>query len=168
MFHPITSENWDRQEIFTAFEGYLYCMTVELDVTEFLQTLHKKGRKFYPSICYCIAKTVNANRNFRFARVNNAIGYWDQVHAHYTVLRKNTDHLFKPFIRKIFLIFIPVFWRIKKKLRTATACILTRAIPWTTSIFPSCQIPALPDSAIPSRILLQNMELPIPVSFLLS
>lgn len=168
MFHPIASENWDRQEIFTAFEGYLYCMTVELDVTEFLQTLHKKGRKFYPSICYCIAKTVNANRNFRFARVNNTIGYWDQVHAHYTVLRKNTDHLFKPFIRKIFLIFIPVFWRIKKKLRTATACILTRAIPWITSIFPSCQIPALPDSAIPSRILLQNMELPIPVSFLLS
>lgn len=51
MFHPIASENWDRQEIFTAFEGYLYCMTVELDVTEFLQTLHKKGRKFYPSIC---------------------------------------------------------------------------------------------------------------------
>ncbi len=94
MFHPIASENWDRQEIFTAFEGYLYCMTVELDVTEFLQTLHKKGRKFYPSICYCIAKTVNENRNFRFARVNNTIGYWNQVHAHYTVLRKNTDHLF--------------------------------------------------------------------------
>lgn len=94
MFHPIDIESWDRKEIYDAFEGYLYCMTVELDVTEFLQTIHEQGRKFYPSICYCIAKTVNKNRNYRYAKVSGNIGYWDQVQAHYTVLRKNTDHLF--------------------------------------------------------------------------
>lgn len=94
MFHPIDFASWDRQEIYTAFEGYLYCMTVELDVTEFLQYLHEKGRKFYPSICYCIAKTVNENQNYRYAKTYGTVGYWDQVNAHYTVLRNNTDHLF--------------------------------------------------------------------------
>ncbi len=47
MFHPINLEDWDRKEIYTTFEGYLYCMTVELDITEFLQELRKSNRKFY-------------------------------------------------------------------------------------------------------------------------
>lgn len=94
MFHPINLENWDRKEIYTAFDGYTYTLTAELDVTEFLQTLKEKQRKFYPSICYCIARTVNKNQNYRYAKVSGEVGYWDQVQAHYTVLRKNTDHLF--------------------------------------------------------------------------
>lgn len=94
MFHPIDMENWDRKEIYTAFDGYTYTLTAELDVTEFLQTLKEKQRKFYPSICYCIARTVNKNQNYRYAKVSGEVGYWDQVQAHYTVLRKNTDHLF--------------------------------------------------------------------------
>lgn len=94
MFHPIDLENWDRKEIYTAFNGYTYTLTAELDVTEFLQTLKEKQRKFYPSICYCIARTVNKNQNYRYAKVSGEVGYWDQVQAHYTVLRKNTDHLF--------------------------------------------------------------------------
>lgn len=94
MFHPIDLENWDRKEIYTAFDGYTYTLTAELDVTEFLQTLKEKQRKFYPSICYCIARTVNKNQNYRYAKVSGEVGYWDQVQAHYTVLRKNTDHLF--------------------------------------------------------------------------
>ena len=94
MFHPINLENWDRKEIYTAFDGYTYTLTAKLDVTEFLQTLKEKQRKFYPSICYCIARTVNKNQNYRYAKVSGEVGYWDQVQAHYTVLRKNTDHLF--------------------------------------------------------------------------
>lgn len=94
MFHPINLENWDRKKIYTAFDGYTYTLTAELDVTEFLQTLKEKQRKFYPSICYCIARTVNKNQNYRYAKVSGEVGYWDQVQAHYTVLRKNTDHLF--------------------------------------------------------------------------
>ena len=37
MFIPIDYENWDRKEIYDAFHGYMYCMTVELDITEFLE-----------------------------------------------------------------------------------------------------------------------------------
>lgn len=94
MFHTIDFNAWDRREIFEAFDGYVYCATVELDITEFLDKIHQKPYKFYPSICYCITKTVNQNKNYRYAKVDGKIGYWDQVQSHYTLLRKNTDHLF--------------------------------------------------------------------------
>lgn len=41
MFIPIDYEQWDRKEIYDAFHGYLYCMTVELDITEFLKKIHE-------------------------------------------------------------------------------------------------------------------------------
>ncbi|MCI6043819.1 CatA-like O-acetyltransferase [bacterium] len=94
MFHTIDFDSWNRREIFELFEGYLYCMTVELDITEFLCTLNEQQIKFYPAMCYCIAQTVNGNQNYRYAKINGEIGYWDRVHPHYTLLRKNTDHLF--------------------------------------------------------------------------
>ena len=50
MFIPIDYEQWDRKEIYDAFHGYLYCMTVELDITEFLKKIHENHWKFYPSI----------------------------------------------------------------------------------------------------------------------
>ncbi|MEE1032189.1 MAG: CatA-like O-acetyltransferase [Ruminococcus sp.] len=94
MFHPIDYNAWDRKEIYEAFDGYLYCLTVEVDVTHFLRILKEKQYKFYPSICYCIAKTVNENQDYRYAKIDGVIGYWDQVQAHYTLLRKNSNHLF--------------------------------------------------------------------------
>ena len=48
MFIPIDYEQWDRKEIYDAFHGYLYCMTVELDITEFLKKIHENHWKFYP------------------------------------------------------------------------------------------------------------------------
>lgn len=93
-FHAIDYENWDRKEIYDLFNGYLYCMTVEIDITEFLNRIHKDGYKFYPSICYGIAKTVNRDVDYRFAKVNGKIGYWDQLCVNYTLLRKNSNHLF--------------------------------------------------------------------------
>ena len=69
MFIPIDYENWDRKEIYDAFHGYMYCMTVELDITEFLEKIHESHWKFYPSMCYCIAKTVNEHQDYRYAKI---------------------------------------------------------------------------------------------------
>ena len=54
MKKKIDYENWDRKEIYELFHGYLFYLTVEIDITEFLETIHKHQWKFYPSICYCI------------------------------------------------------------------------------------------------------------------
>ena len=94
MFIPIDYENWDRKEIYDAFHGYMYCMTVELDITEFLEKIHESHWKFYPSMCYCIAKTVNEHQDYRYAKINGHVGYFGQVNPHYTLLRTNSNHLF--------------------------------------------------------------------------
>lgn len=49
MFIPIDYENWDRKEIYDAFHGYMYCMTVELDITEFLEkSMKATGNSILP------------------------------------------------------------------------------------------------------------------------
>ncbi|NCB91142.1 MAG: hypothetical protein EOM40_01010 [Clostridia bacterium] len=117
-FHPIDFDTWDRREIFDAFNGYMYCMTVQLDVTEFLNMIHKNHYKFYPSICYCIVKTVNEHQDYRYAKVDGKIGYWEKVNAHYTVLRTASDHLFthqRTFYKEEFSEFYKEFLLDKEK-----------------------------------------------------
>ena len=94
MKKKIDYEIWDRKEIYELFHGYLFYLTVEIDITEFLETIHKHQWKFYPSICYCITKTVNSDERYRYAKVDGQVCVWDHVNAHYTLMRKNSDHLF--------------------------------------------------------------------------
>ena len=68
MFHTIDYEKWERKEIFERFAGYTYNLTAEVDVTQFLERIHGNGYKFYPSVCWCIADTVNSDRDFRYAK----------------------------------------------------------------------------------------------------
>lgn len=79
MFHTIDLENWERKEIFQRFAGYTYNLTSEVDVTGFLEGIHGKGYKFYPSVCWCIANTVNSDADFRFAKVDGSIGYYERL-----------------------------------------------------------------------------------------
>ncbi|MFQ7550556.1 MAG: CatA-like O-acetyltransferase [Blautia marasmi] len=94
MFYTIDYENWERKEIFERFAGYTYNLTAEADVTDFLEAIHEKGYKFYPSICWCIANTVNSDVDFRYAKVDGAIGYYERLNPCYTLMRKGEGHLF--------------------------------------------------------------------------
>lgn len=91
MFKQIDYDNWDRKEIYVKFYGYLYCLTVQMDITEFVCKIKKKGFKFYPSICWCITKATNSDIDYRYSRVNGKVGYWDKLNAHYSLMRKNTS-----------------------------------------------------------------------------
>lgn len=94
MFTEIDYPHWDRKDIFEQFYGYTYHLTINIDITTFIATLKGKEIKFYPAICYCIAKVVNENKEYRWGKLEGKVGYWEQAVPHYTVLRKNTDHLF--------------------------------------------------------------------------
>ena len=50
MFHEIDENTWDRKEIYDAFYGYTYAMTVQLDMTELYAQMKEHGYKFYPTI----------------------------------------------------------------------------------------------------------------------
>ncbi len=94
MFHEIDYENWDRKEIYEAFEGFSYSMTVELDMTELREYMRRTGRKFYPLICWTITKTVNRDRDFRIVKKAGKVGYFDELHTSYTLRRAAKPHLF--------------------------------------------------------------------------
>lgn len=94
MFVELDAGRWARKEIFERFSGYRYTVTADVDITELLTAVREKSLRFYPTICYCIGQVVNGDPAFRYGRVAGKLGYWDQLDLHYTVMRKNTDHLF--------------------------------------------------------------------------
>ena len=94
MFHEIDEKTWDRKEIFDAFYGYTYAMTVQLDMTELHAQIKEYGYKFYPTICWLITKTVNSDVDYRYGKVNGIIGYYDQMNTSYTLRRSAKPHLF--------------------------------------------------------------------------
>lgn len=129
MFIPIDYEQWDRKEIYDAFHGYLYCMTVELDITEFLKKIHENHWKFYPSMCYCIAKTVNGHQDYRYAKINGQVGYLDQVNR-ITLFFAQIPTISSPIsgliIARILLHSINNFWKIKSLGKPAKLCTIQR------------------------------------------
>lgn len=94
MFHEIDENIWDRKEIYDAFYGYTYAMTVQLDMTELYAQMKEHGYKFYPTICWLITKTVNSDVDYRFGKVHGIIGYYDQMNTSYTLRRSAKPHLF--------------------------------------------------------------------------
>lgn len=105
MFHPIDYEVWPRREIYDLFRESVYNLTVELDVTEFVRTVHENGLKFYACACWCIAKTVNADEAYRFGVHDGKIGFWDSLKAHYSLRRADDSGLFTHNVTP----FTPVF-----------------------------------------------------------
>lgn len=94
MFHNIDYENWDRKEIYDSFDGYTYCLSVELDMTELYRYMKRSQRKFYPLICWVVTKTVNEDADYRFVKMDGEIGYFDSLNTSYTLRRKEKPHLF--------------------------------------------------------------------------
>lgn len=94
MFHEIDYENWDRKEVYEAFENYTYCVTVELDMTNLHHYMKKTGKKFYPLICWAITKTANEDQDFRIVKRDGQIGWFDTLQTSYTLRRKVHTHLF--------------------------------------------------------------------------
>lgn len=57
-FTELNMETWERGTIFQHFINNLRCvmnMTVEIDVTDFLRAIDKKGYKFYPAMMWASA-----------------------------------------------------------------------------------------------------------------
>ncbi|MGI5957786.1 MAG: CatA-like O-acetyltransferase [Massiliimalia sp.] len=94
MFHAIDLETWDRKEIYERFLGYTYTVTAKVNLTHFMNQIKQRQLKFYPSICWCIAKTVNSDCDFRFAVCDGKIGYYDCLNPCYTLKRDHAPHLF--------------------------------------------------------------------------
>ena len=68
IFQKKDMDTWDRAEIFCHFIDELRCvmsMTVELDVTAFVNALKKRGCSFYPSMLWVVSAAVNQREELR-------------------------------------------------------------------------------------------------------
>ncbi len=97
MFHLLDESTWERAEHFRYYRQQLPCqysLTAELDVTRFLEEVHRRGLRSYPAMLWCIGHTVHSAREMRMAvDEEGRPGYYDVVHPVYTIFHPE-DHTF--------------------------------------------------------------------------
>lgn len=71
-----------------------YCVNMNLDVTDFLQVIKKRGLSFTLSFIFVVAKCANDIEEFRYRFINDKVVLYDEVGTSFTFMNKETD-LFK-------------------------------------------------------------------------
>lgn len=86
-FTKLDFNTWDRAELFQHFISDLRCvmsMSVNIDITEFLQVIHNKQYKFYPSMIWIISSAVNSREELRMGyNEKGEVGIWDYISPYY-------------------------------------------------------------------------------------
>lgn len=98
-FEKLNLETWERGAAFRHFIDELRCvmsMTVDVDITDFLQTIHEKGYKFYPAMMWVVSSAVNSRKELRmgFDPQGNP-GIWDFVSPYYAHFHKDDERFVK-------------------------------------------------------------------------
>lgn len=87
-FNVIDIEQWTRKpyfEHYTTVNKCTYSMTVDIDVTQLLQSLKARGLKLYPAFIYMVTCVVNDRVEFRTSYTSKQqLGYWDSMTPSYT------------------------------------------------------------------------------------
>lgn len=95
VFKKIDFDNWERKEYYNYYINFLKCrysMTVNIDVTKFIDVCKERNIKFFNSFMYSILKVVNNHKEFRMATDKEGnLGYWESVLPSYTIFHKDTE-----------------------------------------------------------------------------
>lgn len=88
---------WDRAlhyQIFRNSAQPQYCVSFELDITNFLTAMREKGYSFTFSFVYAVADCANRIKEFRCRFVDGQPVVFDRIHTSFTYLNPDTE-LFK-------------------------------------------------------------------------
>lgn len=88
---------WDRAMHYQIFKNSVqpqYCVTFDLDITNFRAKIKERGFSFTCSFVYAVAKCANAIEAFRCRFVDGKPAVFDTIHTAFTYLNKDTE-LFK-------------------------------------------------------------------------
>ncbi|PCN48587.1 chloramphenicol acetyltransferase CAT [Curtobacterium sp. 'Ferrero'] len=92
---PVDLATWPRREHFAHYRDRVPCtweMTVELDVTDFAETVRRTERRTYASQIWAIASVVNRHEEFRMQLLEDGSpAVWDVVHPMFTVFHPDTE-----------------------------------------------------------------------------
>ncbi|PZF58256.1 chloramphenicol acetyltransferase CAT [Curtobacterium sp. MCSS17_008] len=92
--HPIDLEHWPRAEHFAHYRRHpcAWEMTVDVDVTAFIDAVRVAGVKTYPSQIWVLATVVNRHDEFRMQLIEDGRpAVWDVVHPTFTVFHPDTE-----------------------------------------------------------------------------
>jgi chloramphenicol O-acetyltransferase type A len=96
IFTPINMKNWYRIQTFSYFSQMApttYSLTVNVDITDLRQLLKSRGMKFYPVYLWLVTKYLNEQTEFKIAKKDGQIGYYDTLTPFYAVFHED-DHSF--------------------------------------------------------------------------
>lgn len=92
---PIDVTHWARREHFAHYRGRVPCsweMTVEVDVTAFVERVRAVEVRTYPAQVWAIASVVNRHDEFRMQLLpDGAPAVWEVVHPEFTVFHPGTE-----------------------------------------------------------------------------
>ncbi len=95
MFNKIDMQSWNRRESYNHYFDNVPCtysMTVNLDVTGFLEAVRHRGLKFFPVMLFAISQIVNAHKEFRMdLDEDGCVGYYDYSNPCYAVFHDETE-----------------------------------------------------------------------------
>lgn len=96
-YQIIDENNWERATHCMVFRNSVepaFCVTFEVDVTNFLQKIKRENLSFTLAMVYAVCKCANEIEAFRYRFLDGKIVLFDQIDTAFTYLDENTE-LFK-------------------------------------------------------------------------
>ncbi len=96
-YEIVDETKWKRAlhcQIFRNSIEPSYCVTLELDITNFLEKVRKEKFSFTLSLVFAVSKCANNIEEFRYRFLDGQIVLYDRINTAFTYLDKNTE-LFK-------------------------------------------------------------------------
>ena len=93
----IDEKIWERAAHCAIFRNYIepsFCVTFEVDVTNFYNKVKAQNLSFTLSTVYAVCKCADELENFRYRFLNGAVVLFDKIDTAFTWLNKETE-LFK-------------------------------------------------------------------------
>jgi len=96
-YKVIDEKNWKRALHCLIFRNSMepaFCVTIELDITNYLKRVKEKGYSLTFSLIYAVTKCANNIEEFRYRFLDGKVVLFDQIDTAFTYLNKDTE-LFK-------------------------------------------------------------------------
>ena len=93
----IDENNWKRREHCAIFRHYVepsYCLTTDVDVTNFLGTVRDEGYSFTLSFIWLVSKCANEIEEFRYRFLSEKVVLFDRIDTLFAYMDEGDD-LFK-------------------------------------------------------------------------
>ena len=96
-YKVVDEKNWKRAMHCMVFRNSIepaFCVTFELDITNFLQKVRKEGYSFTMALVYVVSKCANEIEEFRYRFMDGQVVLFEKIDTAFTYLDGETE-LFK-------------------------------------------------------------------------